>query len=702
MTGPSGISGSPAGDGNSKPSRREFLSRSFGVTAALAAFSVGLPPHRAFTPSSADAPAGADGVLRSPLIQPWVARHNLSATEYEAEDGKHKSAGYRLLDLCGYQVGNEARYAAIWEMRAGFEQVSDHAVSYSNYGEHFDKHKGSFRLVRLNGYNIAGQVFFATIWEALHSGPKWWSETPSASWWSRHEVKQSDLQAVFNARDGAGDRLVDISAYPGPDFLGTQFAMIWEPARGQHWGWIPPRVADYYQQDFAKAVAQDYRPARVSGFLPSGSGQTAYFTAVLEKSVKCPFYARHGISSAMYQHEVDHQGRTYRPIFVGGFTADYGGGKNATQGFSPIWRRCEADSVAPPLAQAYMEKFSVPGLSLAFAQDGRLLYAEGFGLADKEAGERVTTSSLFRIASLSKQITSAAILRLAEQGRIQLSDTVFGRSGILGTTYGTQPYGAGVEAVTVQNLLEHTAGPGWSNDAPDPMDQQPGLDQAQLISWVLDNRPLNNAGGAPGAEFAYSNFGYVVLGRVIEHVTTQPYEAYVRQEILAPCGISRMFLAGNTLADKRTGEVTYYGQGAGDPYGMQLTRKDAEGGWLATPVDLMRFVTRVDKFPGRPDILNQASITTMTTPSTAKGANGYAKGWGTDSATQTWWHLGGLPGTSSVVARTRHGICWAAVVNTRTWDKDESNADKNTEAGLYKMMWDIHSQVDAWTGEGIL
>ncbi|UXY32333.1 serine hydrolase [Streptomyces sp. HUAS TT20] len=701
MTGPSEIPEPTARRTNSRPSRRDFLNKSFGITAALAAFSVGLPPGRAV--ASTDAPGGAVGALHSPLIQPWVARHNLSATQYEEEAKRLKTEGYRLLDLCGYQVGNEARYAAIWEKRAGFEQVSNHAVSYSQYGRHFDAYQGSFRLVRLNGYNIAGEVFFATIWEATQSGPRWWSEASSApTWWSRHEVKQSELQAVFNARDGAGDRMVDISAYPGPGFLGTQFAMIWEPARGQHWGWIPPRVAEYYQRDFAKAVAQDYRPARVSAFLPSGSGQTAYFTAVLEKSVKCPFYARHGISSAMYQHEVDHQGRTYRPVFVGGFTADYGGGRNATQGFSPVWRRCEADSVVPPLTQAYMEKFSVPGLSLAFAQQGRLLYAGGFGLADKETGERVTTSSLFRIASLSKQITSAAILRLVEQGRIRISDTVFGRSGILGTTYGTPSYGAGVESITVQNLLEHTAGPGWSHDDPDPMAQQPGLDQEQLISWVLDNRPLNNAGGAPGTEFAYSNFGYVVLGRIIERVTTQSYEAYVRQEILAPCGISRMFLAGNTRADKRAGEVTYYGQAGEDPYGMQLTRKDAEGGWLATPVDLMRFVTRVDGFPERPDILNQASVTTMTTPSTAKGANGYAKGWGTDSATQTWWHLGELPGTSSVVARTRHGICWAAVVNTRKSDKDESNADKNTAAGLYKMMWDIHSQVDAWTGEGIL
>ncbi|MFF2519854.1 serine hydrolase [Streptomyces sp. NPDC058086] len=672
------------------------------MTAALAAFSAGLPQGRAFAPPSADLPGGASATLQSPVIQPWTARHNLTAGQYEEEAGRLKKEGYRLLDLCGYQVGAEARYAAIWEKRAGPEQLSNHAVRFDRYSDYFATNSGSFQLVRLNGYNIAGDVFFATIWESpTGSAPKWWSETHSApKWWARHEVKQSELQAVFDDRDTAGYRLVDISAYPGPGFLGTQFAMVWELAGEQHWGWIPPRVREYYQRDFEKVIAQGYRPARVSAFLPGGSGQTAYYTAALEKSVKCPFYARHGISSGMYQHEVEHQGRSYRPIFVGGFTADYGGGRKATPGFSPIWRRCEADSMVPHLTEAYMKKFDVPGLSLAFAQQGLLLYAGGFGLADKETGERVTTSSLFRIASLTKGITSTAILRLIEQGRIRMTDTVFGTRGILRTTYGTQPYGPGVESITVQNLLEHTAGPGWSNASPDPVTQQPGLDQAQLISWVLDNRPLNNAGGTPGVEWKYSNFGYVVLGRIIERVTGRSYEAHIRQDVLAPCGITSMFLAGNTRADRRAGEVTYYDQAGEDPYGMQLTRKDAEGGWLATPVDLMRFVTRVDGFPEKPDILNSASITTMTTPSTAKGANGYAKGWATDSATETWWHIGLLPGTSSVVARTKHGICWAAVVNTRKWDTgDKANADKNADAGLYKLMWDIHDQVDAWPGK---
>lgn len=82
----------------------------------------------------------------------------------------------------------------------------------------------------------------------------------------------------------------------------------------------------------------------------------------------------------------------------------------------------------------------------------------------------------------------------------------------------------------------------------------------------------------PGQNWAYSNFGYCVLGRVIEKITSKPYDEYVQQSVLNPCGITTMQLAGNTQADRRADEVVYYGQGEQDPYGMPVTRMDAFGG----------------------------------------------------------------------------------------------------------------------------
>src|SRR5579872_1802877 len=84
------------------------------------------------------------------------------------------------------------------------------------------------------------------------------------------------------------------------------------------------------------------------------------------------------------------------------------------------------------VASAFMSAHSVPGLSVAVARDGELLYERGFGFADRERNERVTPAHLFRIASVSKPITSVTMFRLMEEKRLTLQDTVFGRHGILG------------------------------------------------------------------------------------------------------------------------------------------------------------------------------------------------------------------------------------------------------------------------------
>jgi hypothetical protein len=109
--------------------------------------------------------------------------------------------------------------------------------------------------------------------------------------------------------------------------------------------------------------------------------------------------------------------------------------------------------------------------------------------------------------------------------------------------------------------------------------------------------------------------------------------------------------------------VIYYG-GA---YGMKVARMDAHGGWIANPIDLLRFMVRVDGFATKPDILTAATIKTMTTGSTAN--NGYAKGWGINTSSGNWSHGGSLPGTSTLLWRTSDGYTMAILVNIRSGDE---------------------------------
>lgn len=309
----------------------------------------------------------------------------------------------------------------------------------------------------------------------------------------------------------------------------------------------------------------------------------------------------------------------------------------------------------------FMARYNVPGVSVAIVKEGKLVYAKGYGFADQQAAKAVDTASLFRVASISKPITAIAIMKLVEQGKLSLSAKVFGPQAVLGTAYGNTPYQNHITDITVQHLLQHTAG-GWANDANDPMFTNPTMTAQELISWTLNNRPLSTA---PGSNYAYSNFGYSVLGRIIEKVTGKSYEDYVKSEILRPLGITRMSIGGNTEADRKTDEVKYYGQSGQNPYIYNVARMDAHGGWIASAKDLMKLLVAADGFSTQPDLLSAASIQAMTTGSSANPS--YAMGWMVNSS-NNWWHTGALPGTATMIVRTAGGYSWAILTNTRNMD----------------------------------
>jgi CubicO group peptidase (beta-lactamase class C family) len=327
-----------------------------------------------------------------------------------------------------------------------------------------------------------------------------------------------------------------------------------------------------------------------------------------------------------------------------------------------------------------MQDYEVPGLSVAIARHGQFVYRDGFGFADQDKREKVAPSHLFRIASVTKPITSVAIFSLVEKGKLNLTDLIFGSNGLLQFDYGKR-YDGLVEKITLEHLLTHTCG-GWGNESNDPMFSNPTMGTKDLIQWTLENVPLEEE---PGTHYAYSNFGYCILGRVLEKISGQTYADFVRQEVLSKCDIKDMQIAGNTLQERSPSEVVYYGNGD-DPYGFNIRRMDSHGGWIATPSDLVQFLMRVDGFSYTPNILDKKTIEIMTTPSQASASSNYAKGWAVNDV-PNWWHVGSLPGTLTVIVRTASGLCWAAFTNTRT---------NGMDAALDQMMWKMVKSVPAW------
>lgn len=351
--------------------------------------------------------------------------------------------------------------------------------------------------------------------------------------------------------------------------------------------------------------------------------------------------------------------------------------------------------------EAFMSARGVPGGALAVVKDRRLVYARGYGWANREAKIPVQPDSLFRIASISKPITAVAVLKLVEDGKLSLDAKAFPRLGIQPAVQSLVDPEPRLRDITIRQLLQHTGG--WDRDKSfDPMFRSeriaranltpPPATPADVIRYML-SRPLDFD---PGARYAYSNFGYCVLGRLIEKASGQAYETFVREKILAPAGIRRMQI-GASLDDRQApGEVRYYPNDTAEadnvfpgeprrvpwPYGgFHLEAMDAHGGWLASAVDLARFAAALDD-PARSPVLQRESFTEMyapPAPPASRRADGtlessfYGCGWmvrpvGTEGRAN-YWHSGSLPGTNTLLVRLANGLSWAALFNQRSEDK---------------------------------
>lgn len=345
---------------------------------------------------------------------------------------------------------------------------------------------------------------------------------------------------------------------------------------------------------------------------------------------------------------------------------------------------------------ALMTKWNIPGGAVALARDGVPVMTAAYGTADKAASSPVTDDSLFRIASLSKPVTAAAILKLREAGLVDLGARVFDILDDVVPPEGSTPDHR-LAAVTVLDLLRHSGG--WDRALSfDPMFRSreiaaafgvdPPADAAAIVRYMA-GQPLD---WDPATKYAYSNFGYCLLGRIVEKATGQAYDEYVKAAVLTPAGAAGMRLGRSLEADRAAGEVAYYDYSGAPlaesvfptgpdevpwPYGgFAIEPMDAHGGWLASARDLLRFVLAVDGRTATPDVLQPASIALMVErPPLAEysgAATFYALGWqvrptGGDA---NWWHTGSLPGTATILVRTANALSWVALFNSRPADSD--------------------------------
>jgi CubicO group peptidase (beta-lactamase class C family) len=360
---------------------------------------------------------------------------------------------------------------------------------------------------------------------------------------------------------------------------------------------------------------------------------------------------------------------------------------------------------------------------LAVARNGRIVYTRGYGYADRDKKEPVEPNALFRIASISKPFTAVAVLQLVQSGKLNLDDKVFQVLELKAPEDFAVPLDERWKKVTILHLLQHRGG--WDRDKSfDPMFRSPDIcqemkvappaDQEAIIHYML-RQPLDFD---PGERIVYSNFGYCLLGRVIEKVSGKGYEAYVKEKVLAPLGIKGMQLGKTLLKERAKGEVMYYdGEGTAImgpnigkqepmPYGCWcLESMDSHGGWIASAEDLVRFGAAFNR-PKQCKILDAKSIQTMfARPPGAAGEdkNGkpadswYGCGWSVrpvGNGKENTWHGGSLDGTSTLLVRRSDGLTWAALFNSREAVKGQEPAGE-----INGLLHEAADAVKRWPGE---
>ena len=329
----------------------------------------------------------------------------------------------------------------------------------------------------------------------------------------------------------------------------------------------------------------------------------------------------------------------------------------------------------------FMRYWDIKGASFALMKNDSLIYAKGYGYSDIKDSIECEVKNVFRVASVSKLITAVAIMRLCETGKLTTQDFVFGEEGILCDSLFLNYRDKNIKKITVEHLLRHTGG--FANPHGDAafntdlvakyLGKELPLSMDDMVQYATRIRLR----ARPGGWFNYSNLGYIILSKVVEKASGMPYETYVKDSVLAPMGCYDMHLANNFSDEFLENEVKYYevreaepvpaydgsdtlvmkSRGGNDVHGLY-----GAGGWVASPVELLRFVSAIDNCPVKGEFLSQESIDFMTMYS----KNFKPAGWASVTSRE-WLRTGTMAGTSALIKAQKDGYTWVFISNSSSW-----------------------------------
>jgi CubicO group peptidase (beta-lactamase class C family) len=545
-----------------------------------------------------------------------------------------EAKGYRLVFLNGCDVAGLPRYAAVAVNNAKNLEWYWHVGSLESVRKKDSEHRAKgCRPICATGYLQGRSPAFCAIWvnDGLPVREKIVFNLKETEYSERLTVEKTNhfIPSMVTAyADGAGS---------------YRFTALFVPDENKRWKERHDLTEDDFQKSLDQYRAEKYRPLSVTVYSTPAGLRSALVLIQDEKD----WYARQGLSSEEYQTEFSQAAKEgFRPISIAGYTA---GGPAGPEIFDKSMREC-------------MAEHGIKAGTLSASRNGKLLLTRGYGFADGAGRRPIEADDPMRIASLTKLITAAAIHKLVREGKLSLDTKVFPLLG-LRPPMGQQP-DPRLNDITVEHLLEHEGG--WDyKQTFDPMFRSweiaaalkgpspPG--QVDITRYMM-GQPLQFD---PGTKECYSNFGYCVLGRVIEKVSGQTYLGFVRRNICDPLEMRSVEL-GRTLPRYRSPREPAYrspktGRNVVDPESTEevllpdgtfyLEAMDSQGGLIASSRDVVRF-------------LDAYWITGET-----RLGNG-----------RTYVAFGSMPGTSTMAIQRPNGVNVAVLFNQNVHQSERDSA----------------------------
>lgn len=578
------------------------------------------------------------------------SKHGIDSTAMQAEIDQAQADGLRPVWVSGLGDPSHDKpiFAGIWTKDAytGTMRIGLTDKDIGTKGIARDMVNRGYRMAQLSGYETKDGIRYAAVWTKGGSCPdaRWEAFRGQTS--TQYQIKASAQRTVSSVKPVAGGVITIKPSELGGAFRIGRVSLRHNLGNGQSAALtrIQGEVANQFQH--GDILVLQAEPGFSITAQEVGNGNLKLRPWVVTAPVGQPFVLDNYQFRLVLQYDnnlqkwVELQRNNLSPDYYWPTSIDEYGPANQRR-YNSVWQAGPVDRTwrvtgvpngADPLAtfdlamQAYMQRRNVPGGALAISVNGQIVLSRGYSW-EPAAVSATPADARFRLASVSKPMTAIGILKLVEQGKLNLDaklKDIPGFDAVLQSNNWTDPQ---IKEVTVRQLLHHLGG--WDRDqTTDPMINDWAVCQfANPDALPTTKTSILNYSRSlafdykPGYAHAYSNYGYMLLGLLMETVSGQSYSTYMKNTVFAPVNANGFSLGDNLGTSAK--EVRYYkpnnameasrlGVSGAVPPGFQVCNSAhaalthtsygglnvepmaAHGGWIASAADLVKVMDGLD------------------------------------------------------------------------------------------------------------